>query len=152
MVGQRLSLRARALSFLSRREHSRAELAAKLQSHTDDPEELTRLLDDFVKRGWLSEVRFIEQTVNRLGRKFGIRRIAHTLREKGISDESIAATLPYLKDNEHTAARQVLKRKYPNPPANMEERAKQMRFLQSRGFDYAVIRKVLDQDQAESDT
>ena len=154
MVGQRLSLRARALSFLSRREHSRAELAAKLLSHTDDPDALTRLLDDFEQRGWLSEKRFVEQTVNTLGRKFGVRRITHTLRTKGISDESIAAAMPYLTDNELGTARKVLNRKYPTAPTSKEERAKQMRFLKSRGFDYDVIRKALcqDQDQDEIDS
>ena len=150
MVGQRLSLRARALSFLARREHSRAELAAKLQSRTEDSDELKRLLDDFEERDWLSEARFVEQTVNRLSQKFGTRRIIQTLRDKGVAEASISARLPYLKDNALAAARGVLKRKFPSSPTTKEERARQMRFLQGRGFDYDVIRRAFDPDNEDS--
>ena len=151
MVGQRLSLRARALSFLARREHSRAELVRKLQSHTEDPEELKRLLDDFEQRGWLSEKRFVEQTVNRLAAKFGIQRIAHTLREKGVSEAAIAAALANVKSNELAAARSVLRRKFSAPPATKEERARQSRFLQGRGFDYDVIRRAMRDTDDENE-
>ena len=143
MVGQRLSLRARALSFLARREHSRAELVRKLQSHTEDPDELKRLLDDFEQRGWLSDKRFVEQTVSRLAAKYGVQRIAHTLREKGVSEAAIATALTEVKSNEIAAARSVLRRKFSMPPATKEERARQSRFLQGRGFDYDVIRRAM---------
>lgn len=149
MVGQRLSLRARALSFLARREHSRAELAAKLQSRTEDSDELKRLLDDFEERGWLSDARFVDQTVHRLAQKFGARRIIQTLRNKGVAEASISAQLPYLKDNALAAARNVLKRKFPSSPTTKEERARQMRFLQGRGFDYDVIRRAFDSDNED---
>ncbi len=151
MVGQRLSLRARALSFLARREHSRAELVRKLQSHTEDPDELKRLLDDFEQRGWLSEKRFVEQTVNRLAAKYGAQRIAHTLREKGVCEAAIAAALADVKHNELAAARRVLRRKFSMPPATKEARARQSRFLQARGFDYDVIRRALRDTDDESE-
>ena len=57
------SLRERALRLLARREHTRAELARKLAVHTEDPAELERVLDDFERRGWLSERRVVEQMV-----------------------------------------------------------------------------------------
>ncbi len=145
MVGKRPSLKARALSFLARREHSRAELVLKLTPYVEDPAEIEPLLDDFEKRGWLSEARFVEQSLHRLASRYGTRRIAHTLREKGVSETSIAASVAYLKDNEPTAARDILKRKFSGPPATCEERAKRARFLQSRGFDYDTIRRVIDQ-------
>jgi len=151
MVGQRLSLRARALSFLARREHSRAELVRKLQSHTEDPDELRCLLDDFEQRGWLSEKRFVEQTVNRLAVKYGTQRIAHTLREKGVSGAAIAVAVAHVKDNELAAARSALRRKFSTPPATREERARQSRFLQGRGFDYDVIRRALRDTDDESE-
>jgi regulatory protein len=151
MVGQRLSLRARALSFLARREHSRAELVRKLQSHTEDPDELKRLLDDFEQRGWLSEKRLVEQTVSRLAAKYGAQRIAHTLREKGVCEAAIAAALAEVKDNELAAARSVLRRKFSMLPATKEERARQSRFLQGRGFGYDVIRRALRNSDDESE-
>jgi len=151
MVGQRLSLRARALSFLARREHSRAELVRKLQSHTEDPDELKRLLDDFEQRGWLSEKRFVEQTVSRLAVKYGAQRIAHTLRDKGVSEAAIATALADVKHNELAAARSALRRKFSMPPATKDERARQSRFLQGRGFDYDVIRRALRDSDDEGE-
>ena len=47
------SLRNRALTALTRREHSRQELKAKLQPFAEDPDELDPLLDELEKRGWL---------------------------------------------------------------------------------------------------
>jgi regulatory protein len=149
VIKERLSLRARALQFLARRDHSRAELASRLRQHTDDAQELSTLLDDLERRGWLSEEHFVEQTIHRLAPKFGARRIAHTLREKGVSEESISAALPSLKDNELVAARKALRRKFPSFPTSKEEKARQMRFLQGRGFDYDVIRRVLEPEESD---
>lgn len=129
---------------MARREHSRTELSRKLARHSDDPAEITALLDDFEQRGWLSESRFVEQTVHRLAVRYGQRRIVQTLREKGVSDASIAECKPYLKEQEQAAAQAVLKRKFSGPPEGPQERARQVRFLQARGFDYDVIRKVLN--------
>ena len=77
-----LSLRARALKALARREHSRQELQAKLRPFAEDPEELKSLLDDLEKRGWLSEARFVEQLTTVRRRRFGAARILHELRER----------------------------------------------------------------------
>jgi regulatory protein len=150
MVGKRPSLKARALSFLARREHSRAELVRKLTPHTEDPSEIGPILDDFEARGWLSEMRFVEQSLHRLVPRYGRHRIAQTLRDKGVSETSIAASVAYLKDNEPTSAREILKRKYSGPPTTREERAKRARFLQSRGFDHDTIRRVIDQQDDDT--
>ena len=87
------ALRARALRLLARREHSRAELRRKLAPHVEEGVDLEALLDDFTKRGWLSEERFVEQTVRAKARKFGPLKIAHHLREKGIDEAGIAQGL-----------------------------------------------------------
>ncbi|MDP2851999.1 MAG: recombination regulator RecX, partial [Gallionella sp.] len=60
-----LSLRARALQYLARREYSRAELRGKLLPYAgadgdpdrSQPENLDALLDDLTARGWLSDAR-----------------------------------------------------------------------------------------------
>ena len=131
------------------REHSRTELSRKLARHTDDSAEIAALLDDFEQRGWLSESRFVEQTVHSLATRYGMRRIVYKLREKGVSDASIASVQPYLKEQALSAAEAVLKRKFAGPPDSQEQRARQVRFLQARGFDYDVIRKVLNWHEEE---
>jgi regulatory protein len=138
-----LSLRARALKALARREHSRRELQARLQPFADDPDELEPLLDDLEKRGWLSEARFVEQLTTVRRRRFGAARIIHELREKGVSDASLAAAQSRLKNSEVEAARAVWKKKFGSLPTTLVERAKQSRFLASRGFSAEVVHAVL---------
>jgi len=140
------SLRQRALAYLARREHSRQELKRKLAPHVEDADELESLLDDFEKRGWLSELRFVEQVVQARSSKYGSRSIAHELRQKGVSDELIEQALPQLKEAELDMARAVWLKKFGKYPADAKERAKQMRFLQSRGFSFQVMAKVLEND------
>jgi regulatory protein len=128
---------------LAQREHSRLELERKLARYTEDQNEIEQVLDDFQRRGWLSEQRVVEQIAVSRRRRFGARRIAHELREKGISEDAIGAALPQLKDSELAAAREVWRRKFGALPANARDKARQMRFLQGRGFDLDVIRQLL---------
>ena len=137
-------LRARALKLLARREHSRAELARKLAIHAEDPAEVGRVLDDFERRGWLSERRVVEQLVHARRSRYGARRIERDLREKGVSGEAVAAALAGLKPGELEAAREVWVRKFGGKqPRGPADRARQVRFLQGRGFELEVILKVL---------
>jgi len=55
----------------------------------------------------------------------------------------IGAALPALKESELDAAREVWQRKFGIQPREDKEKARQMRFLQSRGFSIEVILKVL---------
>jgi regulatory protein len=137
------TLRQRALDLLARREHTRAELQRKLSSHTEDPQELTDLLDGLAQRGWLSDARFAEALVHDKQAKFGASRLAYELRERGVDESLIADRLAELKDSELERARQVWQSKFGVSPEDAKARAKQMRFLQSRGFSFEVIGKVL---------
>ena len=138
-----LSLRERALGFLSRREYSRLELKRKLAPHAEDEQEVEKLLADFAARGWLSEARFTEQIVHTRRSKYGAQRIAQELKEKGVSADAVAAILPELWESELETARAVWVKKFGALPQDARERAKQMRFLMSRGFGAETIAKVL---------
>src|SRR3546814_2337183 len=61
----RSSLKARAVGFLSRREHSRLELERKLAPYAADAAELERVLDQLEREQWLSNQRFAQALVNR---------------------------------------------------------------------------------------
>ena len=136
-------LRARALRLLARREHSRAELRRKLGPHVEEGVDLEALLDDFTRRGWLSEERFVEQTVRAKARKFGPLKIAHHLREKGIGEEGIAEALEQSKAGELEALEAVWRSRFGRPPADAAEKSRQVRFLQGRGFALESIMKLL---------
>ena len=146
-----LSLRGRALQYLARREYSRAELRGKLHSYAQAGDDfgqghsdvLEALLDDLTARGWLSDARAATQLLHAKRGRFGMQRITHELRQKGIAEELISAALPALKESELDAAREVWQRKFGTQPQDAREKAKQMRFLQSRGFGFDVIIQVL---------
>ena len=146
------SLRARALRLLARREHSRLELEHKLGPHARDPEELRALLDDLARRGWLSEHRVIEQVIHTRRGKFGSRRIRQELLDKGVAEELIAEAMPQLGESDVEAAREAWRRKFGAPPRNRNERARQVRFMQGRGFALDVIFKVINGQGEESET
>ena len=138
-----IGLRARALGILARREYSRPELARKLAQYAENPDEIPELLDDFERRGWLSEGRVVEQILASRRQRFGVRRIVHELREKGVSDAAIAGAQERLKDSELESAREVWRKKFGVFPTDAREKARQMRFLQGRGFSSDVIRRLL---------
>ena len=138
-----LSLRVRAMRYLARREHSRAELHGKLLPHVQEGEDLAAVLDELEKRNWLSDVRAATQWVDAKRGRFGTQRIAHELRQKGIAEHLIAEALPQLKETELDAAREVWQKKFGVLPQDAKEKARQIRFLQSRGFSIEVTLKVL---------
>ncbi len=137
-------LRERALAYLARREHSRAELARKLAPYCEERDEIDALLDDFTRHGWLSEERYADMLVSARQGKYGSRRIAHELREKGVSDEAIGVALAAVQDSDLENARVVWAKKFGRPPVDAQEKAKQMRFLASRGFGQEVVWKILN--------
>lgn len=146
------SLRARALRLLARREHTRAELEAKLSAEDTDAAELAAVLDDFSRRGWISDTRVIEQVTHARRSRFGSRRIAQELAAKGVPEELIAGAMAELKDSDFDAARGVWRRKFGRLPANANERARQLRFLQSRGFALDLALRVLREAAEEPGT
>ena len=136
-------LRERALRLLARREHSRAELAKKLQVHSRPGDDLEALLDDLSHRKLLSDERYAESRAHALSRKFGAARIAHELRARGLDKDLADKASKTARATELERAREVWRRKFRSAPRTREERARQMRFLQSRGFSFDAIRSVV---------
>jgi regulatory protein len=136
-------LSARALRLLARREHTRVELCRKLAPHADDPSRLEALLDDLSHRGWLSDERFVEQFVHARRGRFGPAHIRRALIERGVAAEVACGALATLKAGELEAARAIWLRKFKAPPETSEARARQVRFLRSRGFSLDVALRVV---------
>jgi regulatory protein len=138
------ALRAKALRLLARREHSRAELRRKLAALAEEEgADLEALLDDFTTRGWLSDARFVEQTVRVKSRRFGPLKIAHHLREKGIDEAGIDAALAQAREGQEEALASAWRVRFGRLPETPEEKAKQVRFLQGRGFALEAVLRLL---------
>ncbi len=56
---------------------------------------------------------------------------------------AIAKVATVARATELERAREAWKKRFHAPPASAAERAKQMRFLQGRGFSFDVIRRVV---------
>lgn len=141
-----VELRARALRLLARREHTRQELERKLSPHAGSSEELKGLLSGLKQKNELSEERFAEERARQLSRKYGAARIRQDLKSKGVSEELIERVSPA---DELERARAILERKYREPATTREEKAKRMRFLQSRGFSAEIIYRLLSSRGAD---
>jgi regulatory protein len=137
------SLKGRALRLLSGREHSRLELERKLQCYEEVPGELAAALDDLQAKGFISEQRVVESVVNRRAGKLGAARIKQELQTKGLAPELVAEAMTTLRASELSRAREVWLKKFGGQPQDSAERAKQMRFLASRGFAGDTISRVV---------
>ncbi len=137
------SLKGRALRLLSQREHSRLELERKLAPHETEPGSLARALDELQAKGFISEERAIESVIHRRAAKLGSARVRQELAAKGLSGEAVAAAMAGLQATETARAREVWRKKFGQPPQDPQERARQIRFLVSRGFAAEAVRRVV---------
>ena len=140
---EKLSLKGRALRLLAGREHSRAELERKLAAHEAEPGELQKALDELQAKGFISEQRVVDSVVHRRAARLGAGRVKQELQAKGISAEAVAEAVERLRGTEIERAREVWLRKFGEPAADAAGRARQMRFLASRGFGAEAIRRVV---------
>jgi len=138
-----LTLEARALGWLARREYSRAELRRRLQPYEASEDEIDRLLDRLESRRLLSDERFTESLIHRRSSRFGVARIRQELAQHGVSAEDAAESLAALRGSELDRARAVWLKRFGEPPVDQSDRLRQMRFLASRGFSHEVIRRLL---------
>lgn len=171
------ALRRRALQWLAQREHSRQELRAKLErwwraqtlaenaaaaASVDAPlgdlpsdlpgnvpgNLLDGLLDALQAQGHLSESRLTEGRIHMRQERFGNRRIEHELRSLGV--QMSPAQQDALALGEAQRARRVRARRFGEQlPPTAAEKARQMRFLASRGFTGSAIQQALSEPEDE---
>jgi regulatory protein len=160
-----VSLRERALRILVRREYSRLELRRRLLEHAASEEELDALLDTLEQKKQLSDQRYAESRARVLGRKYSSARIGQELRRQGVGDADMAQAMHDARAADLQRARTIWQRKFGSRPSfglnddgsnnasndassdrtnnTAAERARQIRFLQSRGFSFDIIRQVI---------
>jgi len=138
-----LSLKGRALRYLSGREHSRAELRRKLAPFEEEPGTLDAVLDELAEKDFISDARYVDSVLNRRSGRLGGARIRQELQQRGVAAEAVTEAVARLRDTELPRALEVWKRRFDQPPADAAERGRQTRFLMARGFSGEVVRKVL---------
>ena len=138
---------------LARREYASAELAAALTRKGYAPHVIPEVVSGLQEERLLDDVRYSESLVRMLaGRGQGPRRVRQTLSQAGLAEPLIEAALDAAPDWGQLAA-QVRQRKFGvRRPTDWPNRARQMRFLQYRGFSTDHIASALGSSGADDST
>ncbi len=140
-----IEARKKAMDYLARREHARGELLAKLERAGFDPDVSQDAVAQLVADGLQSDSRFVEAFVrSRINHGKGPVRIRAELREHGVADSLTDDGLADAGQDWSELAREVRLKKFGSgQPGDFKEKARQMRFLQSRGFDSDHVRSAV---------
>lgn len=112
--------------------------------------EVDALLDWLSEKNYLSDSRFIECRVHKRSARLGVNRIRQELAQHGLQLD--APSLAQLRQSEFQRAFQVWERRFDCLAEDPKERARQARFLISRGFAADVVRRVLGGEMPEDST
>jgi recombination protein RecA len=147
------SLKARAIALLARRDYSRTELRAKLapdrESSDTDLSGVDALLDELSALGYLSDARFAQAVVRQKSGGYSKRAIGANLKSRGVEGSTVSEALAGVEVDDADAMTALWRRRFGTPPASDKEKARQVRFLQSRGFSLSAIFKLLKSPPAE---
>ena len=140
-------LKKRALYYLGKREYSKKELREKITPFSETLEltrqQVNQILTELESKDWLSDRRFADQFIFSKKRKFGLKKMEYELKMRGVNEIIIHNALNEIKSEEYNLAKNIWEKKFRKLPENPEERLKQMRFLQSRGINSALIHQIL---------
>ncbi len=139
-----------AVRLLGRREHSRAELARKLSARGVPEQLIDDVLEGLRARRLQSDSRYAESLVNsRAGRGQGPVRILRELAAQGVDDAVAEEALAGAGQDFFALAADVRRRRFGEAaPSAWKERARQMRFLEYRGFTSDQIRAAFGDEPA----
>jgi regulatory protein len=137
--------RKKAMDYLARREYGRLELQAKLEAAGFTSEAARVAVDRLAVEGLQCDRRFVENfIVSRIDQGKGPVRVRLELEQRrveaGLIDEVLSAT----EEDWLALARQIREKKFgAGLPSDFKEKARQMRFLQHRGFEPGHIRAAV---------
>ena len=132
-----VAARKKAMDYLARREHSREELVRKMKKAGFDCKVALDVSEQLRKDGLQSDRRFVEAFVqSRISHGKGPRIIRADLSQRGVREPVIHEALVEVEADWVQLARQTRLKKFGESlPDDFKEKARQMRFLQGRGFE-----------------
>jgi len=102
------------------------------------------VLDELEQNGYLSDARFAQALVAQKAGRYGKRAIAHQLRQKQVAPAAAVDALASIPLTDELAdATALWQRRFGVLPKDDREKARQVRFLQARGYSIAIALKVL---------
>ncbi len=164
-----VNLLSKAVAILSAREYSEKELRQRLKRYSDNEAAIDEVVTRLQRENWQSDERFVETFVQSREQRWGNQKILQALSQHDLDSEQLSTLKEGLSDSEYQRAREVwIKRfgvKYGvglydsyalNDYESVEEvekqdfqeqakdKAKQIRFLASRGFSADVVYRVVN--------
>lgn len=112
---------------------------------------LDKLLDEFEASGWLSDTRFAGSAARQRQGRFSQRHIVEDLKSKGVASETAQTAVAALEQDDEATAMALWRQRFGKAPVDQKEKARQVRFLQSRGFSLSLTFKLLKRAGAAVD-
>jgi regulatory protein len=140
--------RKKAMDFLARREYGQTELIKKLVDKGYERSVAEGAVNKLTEDGLQSDQRFAGAFVqSRINQGKGPVRIRLDLGQRGVGDAAIELAIEDASANWFELARDVRLRKFgTGKPSDFKAKAKQMRFLQYRGFEQDHVQAAFNGD------
>ncbi|MGO3408684.1 recombination regulator RecX [Marinomonas sp.] len=134
-----------ALILLGGREHAVKEIQSKLKQRGHSAEDITTTIQSLIEMNYLNDQRFAEMFVrSRINKPLGALRIKQELMRKGIKEELANQAIQNSDADWFELAKELKERKFGDGQTkDFKEKAKQMRYLQYRGFNFDQINYAL---------
>ena len=136
--------RKKAMDFLARREYGQTELIKKLADKGFHRDVAAEAVTQLTSEGLQSDQRFAESFVqSRINQGKGPVRIRMDLGQRGVGDSTIEIAIEEADADWCALAREQREKKFgASAPSDFKEKARQMRFLQYRGFEQDHIQSA----------
>jgi regulatory protein len=140
-------IRIAAMGMLAGREYLQSQLAEKLAKKFDNSAYIPEVLERLVEENLQSDHRFIEAFIrSRISRGQGETRIRLELKQRGANLALVSQLLAEAEIDWYELAFQTATNKFgQSKPIDAKEKAKRMRFLQYRGYNFDQINYALKQ-------
>jgi regulatory protein len=141
-----LSCKDAAIHLLSRRDHGQFELWQKLLTKGYGKEEIQTTLIFCLESNYLDDLRYAKSQIRQhVYKGHGERRIRQELQLKRVAETIVDQAMEEEPQDWFELARLAAEKKYKGVKANdRNEYAKQVRFLQYRGYTFEQINYALD--------
>ncbi|UUM30953.1 recombination regulator RecX [Vibrio japonicus] len=146
-----LSSKEAAMQLLSRRDHGEFELYQKLSLKGYEDEVIEEAINFCLNHNYLDDLRYAKSQIRQhVYKGHGERRIKQELNQKRVAESVIERALKEEPQDWFELAKQAAEKKFKGTKAkDQKEYAKQVRFLQYRGYSFEQISYALSFEDEE---